>query len=397
MLLTRTACLLIALAVPAALPAQSFRGAWSGTNSYAVGDSVTYLGNTYVNIAATAPTTSSSSSLNLFNPTTINQNSAVNSDNGSLAAFGGSDFESTDYIPVPAGGSFVTNITINYFGGTPNFGIAFYDAGHAYVGGLSNPSGGFLALASATPIAVPSSASYARFWYQRSGEGPGITDANAIVNAGSTLQSGYSPYGTGGSATTVLSAAPTDSTHWALLSGSTTLPFAGKKMFCLGDSILYLSGAGVACGNIATKIGATLSSQGDTSPGVDALVGRSFDTFQNGQNRPISAAVLADVDVIVIMLGTNQDSTIGLGSPADTPSLGASSSMSSQMKYMIETILQWKRGIRIVVVGPYQSNRYKHPIRIGRSARQSGQRPDSRERRQSLCPEEHRPGYEGGL
>jgi lysophospholipase L1-like esterase len=126
----------------------------------------------------------------------------------------------------------------------------------------------------------------------------------------------------------------------------------------LGDSILWENPA--IAGQISATIGAVPSSMGATAPGIDGFPGRTFDQFMNGQNGstylPVSAAVLSDVDLLVIALGTNQDSSAGLGSVTDAPSLNGT--MSAQMRSMLETIMGWKPGMRIIVVGPYQTNRY---------------------------------------
>ncbi len=363
---------------PPVLQAQSARGAWSGADTYAVGDSVTYLGNTYIDIQATGPITQASGG-NLFNPATINFGYAINSDDGSLAHYGGT-FEATDYIPVPSGGAFVTNITVNTFPGYPNFGIGFYDSNRYFTTGVTNVGSTNSALPG-VPIAVPNGSSFVRFWYVTGAEG--TSDSGAIVNQGTTLQSTYTPYGAGGSNVTTPSASPTDTTHWSLNNPAPapaptptptptpapapiapgSLPLAGKKIFCLGDSILYANPT--LCANIATKLGATLSSNGASGPGVDAQNGRTFDSFTylspGTPGAPVSPATLADVDVLVLMLGTDQDSPSGIGSLNDSPSLNGYATMTAQMRGMLESILQWKLGIRIVVVGPYQSNRYNLP------------------------------------
>ena len=345
-------------------------GAWSGTASYNVNDVVTYGGSMYIDIAATAPvttTTPATAGPNLFDKSAVVSDSIISADTGNLRGFGG--FQTSGFINVGGASAFITNITINIY--SPN-GVAFYDANRNYVGSTTlNGNGLFPA---GVPISVPGGSQYVRFWWANGSMG--TTPNAAIVNAGTILQSSYTSFGTGGTgstSTTTPSAAPTDTTHWAVYtpapatqptvaSTSPSGPWVGKKMFVLADSIIWANPA--AANQIATAIGATPSSQGATAPGIDAFPGRAFDGFQNGQGPtgiylPLSASVIADVDLMLIALGTNQDSNAGIGTVGDAPSLNGS--MSAQMRAMLETIMSWKPGMRIVVVGPYQSNRYNTP------------------------------------
>ena len=349
----------------------NFVGAWSGSSSYNVNDVVSYGSSLYINTVATAPltttTTTPGSATNLFDPTAIVQDQIIVEATGTLGSAGG--FQTSGFINVAGSASFVTNITIDLYA---PWGIAFYDNNHNYVSGTYLNGNGYVA--AGTPIPVPSGATYVRFWWLYLGGGMGTTLNAAVVNTGTVLQSTYTPYGSGGSGstttTTTPSAAPTDTSHWAVFTTTSapttpttvTGPWAGKKMFILSDSIVWENPS--IAGVVAATIGAVPSSQGATAPGIDAFPGRAFDGFANGQSStgaylPLSAAVVADVDLMVIALGTNQDSSAGLGSVTDSPSL--SGTMSAQMRAMLEAIMGFKPGMRIVVVGPYQTNRYNVP------------------------------------
>ena len=348
----------------------NFVGTWSGTSSYNVNDVVSYGGSLYINTVATAPvttTTTSGGGTNLFDPSTIVTDQVVVEATGALESAGG--FQSSGFINVSGASSFVTNITMYMYS---VWGLAYYDSNHNYVSGTFLNTSGYVA--AGIPIAVPAGVAYIRFWWPNFGQGMGTTPGAAIVNTGTTLQSTYTPYGSGGSSTTTSttpSAAPTDTSHWAVFNTTTAPatptttvsgPWAGKKMFVLSDSIVWENPA--VAGQIASIIGAVPSSQGATAPGIDAFPGRTFDGFENGQSGtgayvPLSAAVVADVDLMVVALGTNQDSSAGIGSATDAPSL--SGTMSAQMRAMLETIMGFKPGMRVIVVGPYQTNRYNVP------------------------------------
>ncbi len=328
-----------------------WRGPWSSTSSYAVNDLVSYNGGLYVNVAATAPATTTtnvaSGPVNLFDKNSITDSYVVYWQNGNLTNIGG--FATSNYINVAGASSFVTNLTINIF---EPYGMAFYDANKNYVSGSTVAGNGYYGAGTVYP--VPAGASYVRFWWQWSNMGTTLNAA--VVNTGTKLQTTYSAFGSNGGTpvtTTTPSAAPSDATHWSSLGAATGGAWAGKKMFVLADSIVWAN-TGVAS-QIASAVGATLSSKGDTVPGVDAVPGRTFDGFQNGYI-PITAATIADVDLMLIALGTNQDSQLGIGSVTDTPNMNGT--MSAQLRAMLETIMSWKPGMRIVVVGPYATNRY---------------------------------------
>lgn len=331
-----------------------WRGPWSGNNTYAVNDLVSSNGGLYVNTAATAPTTvttnTGSGPVNLFDKNSFSDGLVVYWQNGTLANIGG--FATSNYINVSGATSFVTNLTVNTF---EIYGLAYYDANKNYVSGNTANGNGYYPAGFVFP--VPAGASYVRFWWQYSNMG-GINVNQAIVNTGSTLQKTYTPFGVGLNTgtpvtTTTPSAAPSDTTHWSSLGASTGGAWAGKKMFILADSIVWAN-TGVAS-QIASAVGATTSSQGTTAPGVDAVPGRTFSQFQNGYV-PITAATIADVDLMLIALGTNQDSQLGIGSTTDAPNMNGT--MSAQLRALLETIMGWKPGMRIVVVGPYATNRY---------------------------------------
>ncbi len=328
-----------------------WRGPWTSTATYAVNDLVSYNGGLYVNTAATAPATVTtnvaSGPVNLFDKNSITDGYVVFWQDGTLGNVGG--FGTSNYINVAGASSFVTNIIVSVF---EPYGMAYYDANKNYVSGTTVNGNGYYN--AGTVFKVPAGVTYVRFWFQYSNMGANLN--TAVVNTGTTLQSTYSAFGSGGGTpvtTTTPSAAPSDSTHWASLGASTGGAWAGKKMFVLADSIIWANTG--AAQQIATAVGATLSSQGTTAPGIDAVPGRTFSQFQNGYV-PITASTIADVDLMLICLGTNQDSQLGIGSPSDAPNLNGT--MSAQLRAMLETIMSWKPGMRIVVVGPYASNRY---------------------------------------
>ena len=283
-------CLAVAPTSTTASVIYNNAGTWSPTGIYQMNDLVTYGGTTFVNILATAPTSKvTSTGGNLFDKSAIADGVVIISDTGKTWPVGG--FQSTGFVDVGGNSSFVTNLTISVF---ELYGLAFYDSRQNYISGSSLNGSGYYS--AGTPIPVPPGAQYVRFWWQNSAMG--TTLDGAVVNNGSVLQQAYTAYGVGttSTTTTIPCAAPTDSAHWSPYTAPTstsgasiTGPWAGKKMFLLGDSIVWANPQ--AASLIANNIGATLSSQGATAPGVDGFPGRTFDGFQNGMNLAVGVPI----------------------------------------------------------------------------------------------------------
>ena len=353
----------------------SWRGPWLGTNSYVVNDLVSYNGSVYINTVATSPgTTTSAAATNLFDLSAVAPNTVIDDMDGSTTWIGGP--ESTGYVDLGGASTFITNIRIGLL---PPFGIAFYDSNKGYVSGFDGSNIAYPyqtadnALSPNQPINVPSGARYVRFWYAPN-YNEGTTDAAAIIDAGSTLQTTYTPYGGGSPVTTTSpSAAPTDPTHWSGLSGTTgpvgpagaTGPagpqgpagpagpqgtpgatagsfLAGRKFGVLGDSISSYLFSNAWQNVVIARTGASLVVQ-DARPGralatafecwgnppiggtpgafqssyaFGTVGGMCGDTILGITNGETFSNSLANVDLQIIELGTNEEPSLGaLGDP----------------------------------------------------------------------------------
>lgn len=373
-------------------PPVTFRGAWSATTTYAPGDAVSFTdGSSYISLIANnkgaspasspawallasagvgSPTTAAAlaqqaiamlpAQMNLFDPSTALPATAIETSDGRAVPLG--DKTSTNFIPVFGQSFLVSSASSNDMNAA--FGYAFYAADKATMVSSGNAGAG-------VPIAVPAGA----YWYRQ--YVPTSSVAGVMITWGKTLPSSYKSFGTIDTTTAAnqISAAIANARPAANADG------AGHplRVGVLGDSISSLFGQ--AWQNVViARTGAQLVYQ-------DARAGRSFDSALECYGAPFAgeplatfdqaitaygaacsasmmssagdtgnvdgntlAQNLANVDLLIVFLGTNDEGMVGqkqLGTINDAPGSGT---FYAHMKWVVTQLLQAKPGMRLVMV-----------------------------------------------
>lgn len=373
-------------------PPVAFRGPWSRSTAYAVGDAVSFTdGSSYICLVGNkgvTPGTSASTwallagaavmnpsaaaaltqqtqavlpaQVNLFDPSTSLPGTAIQTANGLPAAY--SDKTSTNFIPVLGHSAVISNAASNDM--NPSVGYAFYAADQATLIASGTSGAG-------APIAVPPGA----YWYRQ--YVPTASVARVVITWGTTLPSSYRAFGTIDTATAAsqISTAIADARPAANANG----PGQPLRIGVLGDSISSIFGQ--AWQNVVIRrTGAQLVYQ-------DARAGRSFDSALECYGSPFAgdtlftfdhtltaygaacspsalssagdtgntdgntlAQNLANVDLLILFLGTNDGGMAShgqLGTIDDPPGPG---SFYSHMKWVVTQLLQAKPTMRLVMV-----------------------------------------------
>jgi hypothetical protein len=285
------------------------------------------------------------SAVNIFDVNKVVPNSIVNSNTGVVSTYSG--LTATGFMNVAGASTIVSNMAILTFAGV--YGIAFYDGGQNFISGISANG----QLPTGTVFAVPSGAVFARAYVD-----PTRSDlSTGMVVTGSTLPPSYTPFFGYGFA-------PSSTTDTANAALAAAQPNIGVQYGHIGDSISAGTGSGILLGAaLASKLGATLAYQ-SSWPGR-----RVSEALNNTDvpNEPIpTQTTIQNLQFLSIWLGTNLSSTTNIGSPTDTPSVGTVSangitfpetdSFCAQMQGVINQLLAWNPGLRIVWITPYQSS-----------------------------------------
>lgn len=238
--------------------------------------------------------------INLYEPATVTQGYLIGNTTPALTA--SSNFFLTGYTPVTPGGQITMGTAAVGLTGNP-YGGAFFDRFLNYISGFS-------AWAHGAVIAVPAKAAFMRVCqYYTQQENFQILEGSVVPGLSYSSQP----------------AMLADSRHWA-----------GKKWLAQGDSITAASPgwiAGVAAHHKATLVNHAVGGRGMSS----ALL--------TSAGAALTAADFADVDLVVLFMGTNE---VGIPTGSITDSTSAATFYGYTKKF-IETVLGWKPTLRIVI------------------------------------------------
>jgi hypothetical protein len=281
--------------------------------------------------------------VNVLDPSAVTQGYYLNEADGTVVA--GNQIMVSDYMLANPGGEMVSNFGI-HVGAS---GAAFYDANKNYISGVSN-------VADNVPFSVPSNAVYVRMT-------PALVNGTDLTNPsgwmvawGSTLPANYVPFRP---------------------SQASVSPAAGSRMGVIGDSISAIFSD--AWQNVVTSrlgmsitfqdarpgrqwsqafenygdpsVGGTLSIYDPTYvyPGCSTNCGTASEYPDVGEaSGSTFASNIADVDVLVIRLGTN-DETYTVGTLGDATNSGT---LYGNMAWVVQTILAANPTVRVLMVGP---------------------------------------------